>query len=243
VHIWCAELDAVPEELATLLAADELARAERILDKFKAQRWGRARAVLRELLGRYFRVDPRTLRFAIEPSGKPALVGVPVPTSDATSRGPDALGLPNSACHCFSMSHSGRFALYALATTRSVGVDVELARRSLDHVAVAARAFGSVVAQELQQLGPVEREQRFLQSWARREAILKCGSAIGPDREPEPLSPEPWVAALPVGPRAAAAVAVSERPRELLWRRWVPAHAAPESAPCAEASSAAATTC
>jgi 4'-phosphopantetheinyl transferase len=243
VHVWCAELDSVPEELATLLAADELARADRILDKFKAQRWGRARAVLRELLGRYLRVDPRTLRFAIEPSGRPALVGVPVATSAATSRGPDAVGLPNPARHCFNVSHSGRFALYALATTRSVGVDVELARRSLDHVAVAARAFGSEAAHELQQLGPGEREQQFLQSWTRREAILKCGRAIGADGEPEPLSSEPWVTALPVGPRAAAAVAVSERPSELLCWRWVPAHVTPESAPCVEASSAAATTC
>jgi hypothetical protein len=111
-------------------------------------------------------------------------------------------------------------ALYALAATGSVGVDVELARRSLDHVAVAARAFGSERAHELQQLDPGEREQRFLQSWARRESILKCGRPIGEDRESEQRSSEPWVTALRVGARAAAAVAVSQRPSELRCWSW-----------------------
>jgi 4'-phosphopantetheinyl transferase len=215
--VWRADLDAVPRELATLLSADELARARRMLDKRKAQRWGLARAVLRELLGRYLQVNPRVLRFAIGSSGKPALVGVP---SAATSRGSYYLGLPSGARRCFSLSHSGRLALYALAATSSVGVDVELARRSLDHVAIATRAFGSERAHELQQLDPVDREQRFLLSWARRESTLKCGRPIGDDPEAEQWSSEPWLTDLAVGPRAAAALTVSVPPSAVRCWGW-----------------------
>src|SRR5262249_21566389 len=133
VHVWGVDLEDVPDRLAALLSADELARARRMLDRSKAKRWGLARAALRELLGRYLQVHPRPLRFASESSGKPARVGVPGATSAAASGGPYAVRLPSRARNCFSLSHSGRLALYALAATRSVGVDVEFARRSLDH--------------------------------------------------------------------------------------------------------------
>jgi 4'-phosphopantetheinyl transferase len=219
IHVWGADLEDVPDELTALLSADELARAQRMLDKSKSQRWGFARAVFRELLGRYLSIDPRALRFVVEPGGKPRLVDTVAETGTTTCRVLTS-GLPRSGLWSLSLSHSGRLALYALAATGSVGVDVELARRPLDHVAVAARAFGSEAAHELQQRDPGEREQQFLQSWARRESILKCGRPIGEDREAEQRSPEPWVTVLGVGPRAAAAVAVSERPSELRCWRW-----------------------
>jgi 4'-phosphopantetheinyl transferase len=219
LHVWGADLEDVPDELTALLSADELARAQQILDKSKSQRWGFARAVLRELLGRYLHIDPRALRFVVEPSGKPRLLDTVAETGSRTCRVLSS-GLPRSGLRSLSLSHSGRLALYALAATRSVGVDVELARRSLDHVAVASRAFGSEAAHELQKRDPGEREQQFLQGWARRESILKCGRPIGEDREAEQRSSEPWVTVLTVGPRAAAAVAVSERPSELRCWRW-----------------------
>jgi 4'-phosphopantetheinyl transferase len=87
LHVWRADLDAVSDKVAQLFSDDERARAERVLSARKARRWGRARRVLRELVGRYLERDPASLRFNTEAGGKP------------TARGATRLS--------FSLTHSG----------------------------------------------------------------------------------------------------------------------------------------
>ena len=61
-----------------------------------------------------------------------------------------------------------------------VGVDVEVPRRAIDEVALAARAFGPAEARRLEGLDPAVRAQEFLRAWVRHEAQLKCrGTGIG----------------------------------------------------------------
>ena len=52
------------------------------------------------------------------------------------------------------MSHSGRLALYAFSDAGAVGVDVEVARRPIDELAIAARTLGATEAQRLEALDP-----------------------------------------------------------------------------------------
>jgi 4'-phosphopantetheinyl transferase len=203
VHVWRAKLPSLAPDLAELLCEEERARAERILNKHEGELWRRSRGLLRELLGRCLGLEPTSLRFAVGEHGKPAL-------ADA------GLGsLP------FNMSHSGELALYAFSDAGAVGVDVEVARRPVDEVAIAARMLGEGVAQRLQLLDPVTRQREFLRAWAGHEAELKClGVGIG-GAGAAPAARRPWVAELELGPTAGAAVATERQARELRCWDWL----------------------
>jgi phosphopantetheinyl transferase len=112
IDVWRADLMAIEGNLEDLLCADERARAARIVPARKRVLWARARGVLRALLGRYLERDPRALRFALGPHGKPALA------HDGTDEGDLR----------FNLSHSGPLALIAVSAGREVGVDIERAR-------------------------------------------------------------------------------------------------------------------
>ncbi len=199
VHVWQADLAAVSDDVAESLSRDERARAERLVSARDRERWRRARGLLRTLLGSYLQREPNSLRFDVGEHGKPALAG-------------DAARLS------FNMSHSGALALYAFSHAGAVGVDVELARRPIDEVAIAARTLGEAAASRLQALEQPARQREFLHAWARHEAELKClGTGLGAAAAPPELRAL-WVLELAVGENAAAAVACERAPSEL--RRW-----------------------
>jgi 4'-phosphopantetheinyl transferase len=215
VHVRRVDLDAVREDFLALLCPGEHARAGRLLSERDRKRWASARGVLRTLLGRYLRTDARRLRFGALTHGRPVLL------DDATeSTGAPESASVKSAQISFNLSHSGRLALYAFSRTGTVGIDVEVARRPRDEVAIAARAFGRDDARRLEGLGPAERERVFLRAWVRHEAELKYrgtgivgGSAFSRERQPR-------IAELPVGHGAAAAVAVERSPFDLCCWDW-----------------------
>ncbi len=191
VDVWRADLSAAAESatadgLMDLLCEEERARAARIAVEHRRVLWARSRGMLRALLGRYLEADPRELRFALGAHGKPALYG-------------DAGGASGLR---FNLSHSGELMLVAVTAGREVGVDVELVsdRRPAD----------------------------FLREWTVREAIVKClGVGLGAMRAEAggyhvhscrtpcraaasegDLGIGQWTAAVDVGPRAVATVAV-----------------------------------
>ena len=208
MDVWRADLadadpDAVHDAVRALLSPAERERAARFARAADGRRWAAARAILRALLGAYTCMDPRALRFTEGAHGKPALGG-------ARLR--------------FNLSHSGDVALFAFALDREVGVDVELPRRAVDHVAIARRILGDAEAERLEALDAPEREREFLRAWVRWEAVLKCrGTGIGgAEREPAG-GEEPWVCELGLDPPAAAALAVERGPVAVRRFRWLPA--------------------
>jgi 4'-phosphopantetheinyl transferase len=207
VHVWRADLEAVADDLRGLLCGEERARAERFLRERDRKLWMRSRGVLRALLGRYLHEDPRALAFSAGGHGKPALLDARI---------------------SFNLSHSGKLALYAFTPTAAVGIDVELARRPMDVLAIAARTFGPAEARRLEGLDRATRKREFLRAWVRHEAALKfLGVGIGGLDATDAERREPWIAELEVGPRAAAAVAVELPPRELRCWDWLSAPANP----------------
>jgi 4'-phosphopantetheinyl transferase len=208
--VWRADLADVTNDLIELLCTEERMRAERILGERDRQLWARSHGVLRALLGRYLQKDPRTLRFGTGAHGKPALLDDTAGSTATTEPTPGAFGRL-----CFNLSHSGHIALYAVSGTRAVGVDVEIARRPIDELAIAARTFGAAETRRLQGLDPAIREEEFRRTWVRHEAVLKCtGAGIGGGSARARPS-EPWIAELDMGAGAAAAVAVERPAREL----------------------------
>jgi 4'-phosphopantetheinyl transferase len=183
-----------------LLSHEERARAERFGREHDGQRWARAHGLLRVLLGEYLRADPRALRFATGIHGKPELL--------------DSQGL------CFNLAHSGGLALYAVAYGRPVGVDVEVALRQTDVLAVAARAFGPTTAARLGGLDSGAREREFLREWVRHEAALKCeGTGLGGGHT-RANSRRLWLAELDLGCRATAVLATMGEPTDVTCREW-----------------------
>jgi 4'-phosphopantetheinyl transferase len=216
VHVWRADVAELADDLGELLSPTERTRAERLAHERDRLLWTRAHGVLRQLLGRYLRRDPRKLRFTTGAHGKPALLDEP-PRSPAT---PPRRMAARPAGLSFNLSHSGHLALYAFSAIGPVGVDVEVARRPIDELAIAARAFGPAEVRRLAALDPFVREQEFRRAWVKHEAALKCrGTGIG-GAAAQTSGHEPWIAELEVGPRAAGAVAVGHLPRELRCRDW-----------------------
>jgi 4'-phosphopantetheinyl transferase len=215
VHVWRANLEAVEDDLGTLLCTEERSRAKRFLNERDRRLWTRSRGVLRALLGRYLQQDPRTLRFALSIHGKPELLG---DATLSTVSPPPASAISTRVS--FNLSHSRGRALYAFTTASAVGVDLELARRPIDAVAIARRAFGAAEAERLAGLDPEVREQEFLRAWVRHEAELKfLGAGIGAGASAVG-GRAGWIAELDIGPRGAAAVAGRTRPSELRCWAW-----------------------
>jgi 4'-phosphopantetheinyl transferase len=205
VDVWRVDLAGVADELLVLLSPDEQARAERMAGARNLALWARSRAALRVLLGRYLRGDPRDLRLTADERGKPAL------DLQCARKGLDA----DAMRLVFNLSHSGGTALYAFTTVGPVGIDVEVARRAIDAVAIAARVFGPAEAARLRKLDPEAREREFLRAWVRYEAALKClGTGIGGDEDAALLGAL-WIAELDLEGRGYAAIALEGAPEEL----------------------------
>jgi len=194
--VWRADLDAAPEGLLALLSEAEHARAARILGEPRRLRWGRARAILRALLGVYLGVEPRTASLRHSPEGKPGV---------STRNDGNEL--------FFNVSHSGPLGLFAFTRAGEVGIDVELPRRRTrtDLPALAGRVFGAAEGRRLRGLPEELREGEFLRGWVRHEALLK--QAGGPRRRS-------WLAELDPGGEATAAVALDRAPTELRCWEW-----------------------
>ncbi|RDV15366.1 4'-phosphopantetheinyl transferase [Pontibacter diazotrophicus] len=160
VHVWCASLDLSAhqrENLLHTLSADEVARAGRFFFRKDQDRFIAARGILRNILGHYLGEAPRSIRFAYSPHGKPVL--------EANSGG-DSL--------CFNLSHSDRFALYAVALNRNMGVDIEHIRYDVAVEQITRRFFSPGEASLLGGIPEKERYEVFFQYWTRKESVLKA---------------------------------------------------------------------
>jgi 4'-phosphopantetheinyl transferase len=218
VHVWRAELTVTTDDLIGLLSNGERERAEGILQARNRRLWMRTRGVLRALLGRYLQLDPCELRFATGARGKPALLE-DAEAATAAEWQPASAMPPQLS---FNLSHSGQLALYAFTRAGDVGVDVEVARRPIDEIAIAARAFGPAEARRLEGHDPAIRRREFLHAWVRHEAACKLrGTGIGPGGSGACVTTGlPWICELDVGSRAAGAVALDRPPRELRCWDW-----------------------
>lgn len=196
LHVWRADLDDLEWIGDRALSVEERERAARFSSERSRERWARSRAVLRHLLGGYLGRGPGAIELESGERGKPSVVA-----GDGVE---------------FNLTHSGGLALLAFARENPVGVDVELAGRVRDPLAVAEREFGQEEAERLRALDSAQLEPEFLRLWVRHEAALKCrGEGLGGDDAPDGLV----LVDLDVGSGAAAAVALEREPDSVSqWR-------------------------
>ena len=159
-HVWLGALDVPPErlqELRAVLHADELARADRLLQAHHRVHSAAARGYLRTLLGRYLGFEPRSVELQFNPFGKPSLAG-------AIAAG----GLR------FNVSHSHGLALFAFAQGRELGVDIEKIRPEFATTEIAGRFFSAAESARLRSLAPEHQPRAFFECWTRKEAYIKA---------------------------------------------------------------------
>jgi 4'-phosphopantetheinyl transferase len=160
IHVWQAGLDREAAELGQLeatLSPDETARADRFHFANDRSRFVAARGLLRELLGAYLQQSPAGLEFSYGQHGKPALSGTSA-----------------SGELCFNLSHSSGLAVYAIARSRTLGIDVEHLRADSAGEDIARRYFSGREVSDLQTLAADERVEGFFRCWTRKEAYLKA---------------------------------------------------------------------
>jgi 4'-phosphopantetheinyl transferase len=168
VHVWRASLAGENSEngengnsrfssLQRLLSVEERERVGKFYFERDRQNWTIAHGILRILLARYLATDPRTLRFETNAYGKPSLAS------------------PHSRANVhFNLSHSGNLALYAFASDRQVGIDVEYMRSGIDYEELSRHHFSHLENASLQSLPATQREEAFFLCWSRKEAYMKA---------------------------------------------------------------------
>lgn len=160
IHVWRADLALWAqrvERLESALSADERERAMRYAHEDDRRRFIAARAILRQIISRYVSNGPDQLEFSYGEQGKPALAG------DFASTGIE-----------FNMSHSGEMALYAVARSGSVGVDIEHPRPRTNYMRIAERFFSLEEYEALSELPAELRPVAFYRCWTRKEAYVKA---------------------------------------------------------------------
>jgi 4'-phosphopantetheinyl transferase len=158
VAVWALTDEVVQRAsiaFAGLLSVDEVMRAAAYKRQPDRTRFIGRRGALRWLAGRYFAKDPASLCFTAGEAGKPGLQC-------------------SEAARCaFSVSRTEDLTVLSFGRAELVGVDVERAGRSFDHAAVARYIFSDAEQRRLEDAQD-DTADVFLQTWTRKEALLKA---------------------------------------------------------------------
>jgi 4'-phosphopantetheinyl transferase len=119
------------------------------------------RAPLLELLAAYLDSPASSVVLDQDARGKPRLA-----SSVSASGAADRLE--------FNWSHSGDFALVALARGCALGVDIERLDKDQRSLEIAWRFFDPAEADALARLEPAARDRAFIKLWCAKEAVLKA---------------------------------------------------------------------
>jgi 4'-phosphopantetheinyl transferase len=160
VHVRIASLDHRQSELRffeSILANDEIDRANRFHFQKHRERFIAGRGLLRVILSLYIGVPPGEIVFAYGSYGKPAL-----------RRRNDQPAIE------FNLAHSDATAIYAITSGRPVGVDLELITNKFSPETVAEHFFSTTELVTLRGLPEDMQRVAFFQCWTRKEAFIKA---------------------------------------------------------------------
>lgn len=119
------------------------------------------RAPLRQLLAPYLQLPAAAVELVEDARGKPALAPGLQPADDARRL-------------AFNWSHSGDYALVALARGVEPGVDIERHHVRENALALARRFFDREEVAALARHAGTARDHAFLSLWCAKEAVLKA---------------------------------------------------------------------
>ncbi len=159
VDVWRVYLDEPPRAVseASVLSADEIARANRFHFEKDRIHFTRCRSVLRAVLAGYLDISAAEIRFEYLTTGKPKL---------AAEQNPRALQ--------FNVCHSAGIALIVVGSEHRLGVDIEKILSDVDTSSLAEQFFSLRERAGLQALPDHLRIPGFFACWTRKEAFLKA---------------------------------------------------------------------
>lgn len=153
LHLWHADLDALPAD-ESLLDGAERARAAVMIPRVR-HRFTASRRLLRRIVGAYVGLEPGSLRFETTGEGKPRLA----PFDAARPR--------------FNLSHADGKWVLAVGDVE-VGVDVERGDREVEIERVSRRIFRAREAEAILREHGYARRRAFFRAWTAREALVKA---------------------------------------------------------------------
>lgn len=165
LHLWRFRTDisrATAAIFCQTLAADERARAERLLSPFKQRQFVAGRYGLRHILAGYLKCAPATIAFDYGEQGKPSL------------------RMDHARSLDFNLSHSGDWGLVAITPGFAVGVDLEqiVPKKSLQQL--ADYAFDDEEKRLFSTFSAARRQRGFYRLWTLKEARQKLpGVGLG----------------------------------------------------------------
>jgi 4'-phosphopantetheinyl transferase len=159
IQVWLIGLT-TPVAQPSILSPEEAARAARFIFDRDRTHFIVAHTALRHILSRYTGREPQSLRMTIAEKGKPSLTDYP---------------------HIrFNLSHSGSYAMLAVARDLEVGVDIERINPSRTTIDIAERFFAPDEVRELMAFPETRRVPAFFAFWSRKEAYIKArGEGLG----------------------------------------------------------------
>lgn len=156
-HLWIHRPRMEPGPSA--LTKEELNHASRFRSQTAQQRFITRRTVLRDLLGWYLGIAPRTVPLQIDARGKPFL--------------------PIGPTLRFNASEADGLVALAFRVRGEIGIDVETIQRGISMERLAATFLTSGEMADLNRVETEERNGVLLQAWTRKEAFLKgVGSGL-----------------------------------------------------------------
>ncbi len=164
LHLWSWSLktEKTTDAFLNVLAADEIARAQKLVIEDKRHQSILSRYFLRSVLASYLDCSPDMVAFRYSAFGKPCL----------------AAG--DSAQLSFNLSHSDDLVVLAISLAGEIGIDVEKADRNFDWQGVAPRFMTAEENRSLFFTSPARRQRQFYRIWTTKEACLKCaGTGLG----------------------------------------------------------------
>lgn len=160
-QVWWADAVAAKTNLLPLLDDWERSRLDRFVQSIDRTLYLTAHALTRIVLGAHLAVAPGSLRFSTtcrfcgRDHGKPRIDGWRADIE-------------------FSISHSGRLVVVAVAREMPIGVDVEQMRPSRERRSLTASVLSAVEQAVFCSLPTEDREFGLLRYWTRKEALLKA---------------------------------------------------------------------
>lgn len=162
IHVWYCDFEQHLTKLDSyliLLSSDEKIRSERFKFKRDKECYIISRGILRLLLGKYLKLDPRKIEFEYTSYGKPYL------------------SFENALN--FNISHSGNMASFAFFQYQEIGVDIEKIKDDFDVLELAQNFFSKTEITSLEEQSKDMLPRAFFRCWTRKESFIKAeGSGL-----------------------------------------------------------------
>ena len=137
-----------------ILSDDEKKRSNQILLQNDRDLFITSRVFLRKLIGFFLRIEAHAIQFKYNKNGKPYI---------------------NDSCDLkFSITHSEDMILFGFILKSEIGIDIEYLKRTIAIEKVSSFLFSKNELLEFENTEEKFKQEKFIDHWTRKEAILKA---------------------------------------------------------------------